>query len=238
MRRMSGFLLVTLVAALYSGCSVADPQISFKPPEYVEEMPAREVEESFGNAGSLFGQGDNPLFADRRAMKLNDLVTVIINETASASSSGKKDLSETSSSTMNGPSVTFGGPSQSIGNAVNKLNNFTSFGLSTGNNNSTFAGSGTQQRQESFTTTVSARIIKVMENGNYFIEGGREILINGEKQIMRLTGVIRPYDIGRNNTINSRYIADAKIMYETQGESKKSTEKGWGTKVLESVWPF
>lgn len=51
-----------------------------------------------------------------------------------------------------------------------------------------------------------------MSNGNYFIEGSRELLINGEKQIIQLSGVIRPYDIGQDNTIDSRYIADAKIF--------------------------
>lgn len=227
-----------LGVGLFSGCATTEPQISFKPPTYVEEMPAREEEENFGNTGSLFGQGDNPLFADRRAMKLNDLVTVIINESASASSSGKKDLSEKSNNTLSGPSLGFGGPSKTIGNLVGQANNLTSFTLNTGESEASYSGSGSQQRQESFTTTISARIIKVLENGNYFIEGGREILINGEKQLMRLTGVIRPYDIGRNNTINSRYIADAKIMYETQGEIKSSTQKGWGTRVVESLWPF
>ncbi|MGP1449656.1 MAG: flagellar basal body L-ring protein FlgH [Wolinella sp.] len=231
-------VLPPLFTLLISGCSVADPQISFRPPEYVEEMPAREVEENFGNTGSLFGQGDNPLFSDRRAMKLNDLVTIVINESASSSSTGDRKLNETSSGAINGPSLTFGGPSESIGGAVNKLNNFTSFGISRGESKSSFQGSGSQTRKESFSTTISARIIKVMDNGNYFIEGGREILLNGEKQIMRLTGVIRPYDIGRNNTINSQYIADAKIMYETQGEIRRSTEKGWATRALEALIPF
>ena len=64
------------------------------------------------------------------------------------------------------------------------------------------------------------------------------MLINGEKQIIRLSGVVRPNDIARNNTIESRFIADAKIMYDTQGELKRNTEKGWGTKLIESVWPF
>ena len=238
MRRFLGLLTLVLGALFYSGCSGADPKISFKPPEYVEEMPAREVEESFGNAGSLFGQGDNPLFSDRRAMKLNDLVTIVINESTTASSTGNKSLNETSNSNLTAPSLTYNGSSEGINNVVNNLNSLTSFGLSKGASTSTYNGTGSQNRQENFRATISARIIKVMDNGNYFIEGGREILINGEKQIMRLTGVIRPYDIGRNNTIDSKYIADARIMYETQGEIKRSTEKGWATKALEAIFPF
>lgn len=131
-----------------------------------------------------------------------------------------------------------GGSSQSIGNLTNKLNNLTSFSLSSGQNTSTFQGAGSQNRQETFSTTIAARIIKVLQNGNYFIEGSREVLINGEKQIIHLSGVVRPNDIARDNTIESRFIADAKIMYDTQGELKKSTQKGWGTQLIESIWPF
>lgn len=221
-----------------NGCATTDPQISFRPPAYVEELPPKEEEDNFGNPGSIFGQGDNLLFSDRRAMQLNDLVTVIINQTAQASSTANKNLNETSNSNLSGPGITFGGPSNSIGRLTGKLNNLTGFGITTGNNTSTYQGAGSQNRQETFSTTIAARIIKVMQNGNYFIEGSREVLINGEKQIIHLSGVVRPTDIARNNTIESQYIADAKIMYDTQGELKKNTEKGWGTKLIESVWPF
>ncbi|WP_297810456.1 flagellar basal body L-ring protein FlgH [uncultured Helicobacter sp.] len=223
---------------LFSGCATTEPQISFRPPAYVEELPPKEEEDNFGNPGSIFGQGDNLLFSDRRAMQLNDLVTVIINQTAQATSTANKNLNETSNSNLTGPGITFGGPSSSIGNLTRTLNNLTGFGITSGNNTSTYQGAGSQNRQETFSTTIAARIIKVMQNGNYFIEGSREVLINGEKQIIHLSGVVRPTDIARNNTIESQYIADAKIMYDTQGELKKTTEKGWGTKLIESVWPF
>lgn len=226
------------MATFFTACATTEPKISFKPPAYVEELPPKEEEDNFGNPGSIFGRGDNLLFSDRRAMQLNDLVTVIINQTAQATSTANKNLNETSNATLTGPGITFGGPSQSIGNLANKLNNITSFGITTGQNTSTFQGAGSQNRQEAFTTTIAARIIKVLQNGNYFIEGSREILINGEKQIIHLSGVVRPNDIARDNTIESRFIADAKIMYDTQGELKRNTEKGWGTKLIESVWPF
>ena len=64
------------------------------------------------------------------------------------------------------------------------------------------------------------------------------MLINGEKQIIQISGVIRPYDIDQTNTINSKYIADAKILYRTEGDIGESTKKGWGTKFVESMWPF
>ncbi|EAL4066337.1 flagellar basal body L-ring protein, partial [Campylobacter jejuni] len=56
--------------------------------------------------------------------------------------------------------------------------------------------------------------------------------------IIQLSGVIRPYDIGQDNTIDSKYIADAKILYKTEGEVDRSTRKPWGSKVIEAIWPF
>lgn len=230
--------LLGLAIVLLSGCANTEPKISFKPPAYVEELPPREEEDNFGNPGSIFGRGDNLLFSDRRAMQLNDLVTVIINQTAQTSSTANKNTNKTSNGTLTPPTLNYGGASEGVGSIINSWNNLANIGLNMGNSTSTFTGAGSQNRQETFSTTIAARIIKVLQNGNYFIEGSREVLINGEKQIIHISGVVRPNDIARNNTIESQYIADAKIMYDTQGELKRSTEKGWGTKLVESVWPF
>ncbi|MCI6565447.1 flagellar basal body L-ring protein FlgH, partial [Campylobacter sp.] len=119
----------------------------------------------------------------------------------------------------------------------NTLNKYSNIGFSAGGE-SGFSGGGTNTRTETFTTTISARIVKVLSNGNYFIEGSKEILLNNEKQIMQITGVIRPYDISQNNEISSRYVSDAKISYITQGDIAKATNKPWGTKIVETIWPF
>ena len=54
-----------------------------KPPVYVEQLPAKQVNNQ-PNAGSLFGRGDNPLFADRKAMVV--IVAVIPVTTGSTAS--------------------------------------------------------------------------------------------------------------------------------------------------------
>jgi flagellar L-ring protein precursor FlgH len=106
------------------------------------------------------------------------------------------------------------------------------------NSSSSFSGKGTNSRTENFSTTISARIVKVLINGNYFITGSREILVNGEKQIIQISGVIRPFDIGQNNRISSTFMSDAKILYKTEGDIDRNTNQGWGSKILDSIWPF
>lgn len=223
------------VALIFTGCvPSADPHIDMKPPVYVEQLPAKETS-NHANAGSLFGRGDNPLFSDRKAMNVNDIVTVVIRESANQSSSGKRNTSKDSTIALGGG--VFTATATPLSNVADKLNNFGNIGFQAGTQND-FSGSGSNSRTESFKTTISARIIKVLENGNYFIEGSRELLLNGEKQIVQLSGVIRPYDISNSNEIDSKYIADAKILYKTEGDVDKATKKPWGTRLMEAIWPF
>lgn len=232
-------LLYGLATTLFlAGCSAhpADPKISMKAPVYVDEIPSRVSENIASNPGSIFGQGDNPLFADLKAMHINDVVTVTITEKTAQTSSGKKALSKDSSDNLGAGITTAagGGVMGSVSNQINKLGNI---GFTTTSNN-TFTGTGSNTRNESFSTTISARIIKILNNGNYFIEGSRELLINGEKQIIQVSGVIRPYDIDQYNNIDSKYIADAKILYKTEGDIDQTTTKPWGSKFMETIWPF
>ncbi|MCV6606692.1 MAG: flagellar basal body L-ring protein FlgH, partial [Campylobacterales bacterium] len=62
--------------------------------------------------------------------------------------------------------------------------------------------------------------------------------VNGEKQLIQISGVIRPYDIGQDNTISSSLISDARILYRTEGDIARNTSQGWFSKMLEAIWPF
>lgn len=237
--RVHLYLSILSASLLLSGCTTRtlDPEISFVPPTYVQEMPAREEESSFVSRGSLFGQGDSPLFSDHKAMHVNDIVTVVISETATSSNKASKALSENDKLGLNGGVFSAGGQNAAVNSAVGTLNGLGNIGFSAGSA-STYTGSGSATKNATFTTTVSARIVKVMANGNYFITGRREIMVDDQKQVMQLSGVIRPYDIDQNNQINSAKISDAKIMYANQGDIDRSVNQGWGSKIVGAVWPF
>ena len=231
MKKILPFALIFMLA----GCgATTEPEISMKPPAYVEELPPKQSDNVQTTPGSLFGKGDNPLFSDKKAMNVNDLVTVIIQENTTQSTSANRSSSKNNNSNLSGGTVTAGGQ---LANIASNISDYTNIGFQT-SSTANYTGTGAQSRNESFNTTVSTRVIKILSNGNYFIEGSRELLINGEKQIIQLSGVIRPYDIGQDNTIDSRYIADAKILYKTEGDVATSTKKPWGTRFFEAIWPF
>ena len=231
---MKVLLLFVLLFALSVCGASTEPEISMKPPAYVEELPPKQSDNIQTAPGSLFGKGDNPLFSDKKAMNVNDLVTVVIQESTSQSTQANRSSSKNNTSNLSGGTLTAGGQ---LANVANNISNYSNIGFQT-NSSANYTGTGAQTRNESFNTTVSTRVIKILSNGNYFIEGSRELLINGEKQIIQLSGVIRPYDIGQDNTIDSRYIADAKILYKTEGDVATSTKKPWGTRFFEAIWPF
>ena len=231
-------IISILSIVFFIGCAThpMDPTIDMKPPKYVEEMPSK-VESYPTNPGSLFTNGDN-LFSDTKAMKVNDIVTVIITEKVKQSSQASKKLSEANSDAgglfdagVSG-GVSFNGHTKNFGKTG------ISISLPGLNSTRTFNGSGTQQRNELFETTISARIVKVLKNGNYFIYGTREVYLDGQKQVIALSGVIRPQDISADNTIDSKYIADAKIKYFTEGDIKRSVERNWFAKLWEAIVPW
>ena len=238
MKKITTFILL-LSMIYFSGCTakLTDPEINFEPPVYVEQMPAKEDQQDFASTGSIFGQGENPLFSDHKAMHVSDIVTVVISETAKSSNTGSKQLTEADTNTLGGGLFSSTGVNSAVNSKVADINGFTNLGFNS-TSNSSYKGAGSTTKDASFTTTISARIVKILKNGNYYISGKREILIDDQKQIVQISGVIRPYDIDQYNKINSTQISDAKILYKTEGDVDRATQQGWGTKIVQSIWPF
>ena len=229
-------LLMTSLVLFIAGCSSSSQTrlAQLEKPQYVDLLRDK-VQDMPDYEGSLYGKGRNPIFGDRKAVEQNDLLTIIISETLSASSTANKNLSDSSNIALGGGVFAAGNPAQN--EALGKLNNLTDVKFNSSSTNS-FTGSGTNSRQESFTTNITARVIKVMPNDTYYIEGSRELLINGEHQFVSVSGVVRSDDIGQNNMIDSKYIADAKIFYATKGSVSRANQMGWGLDVIRDYWPF
>ena len=235
------FFMPLYAILFFSGCTagLTDPEMNFEPPVYVEQMPAKEDKKDFVSTGSIFGQGDNPLFSDHKAMHVNDIVRVVISETTKSSNTGAKQLSEADNSKLGGAFFTKGTATGAVGSGTpyTGVNAVTDIGFNAGSESS-FKGQSSATKDASFTTTVSARIVKVLKNGNYFISGKREILVDDQKQIIQISGVIRPYDIDQYNKIDSVQMSDAKILYKTEGDVDRATKQGWGIKIIQAAWPF
>ncbi len=233
-------IIIAILTLFFTACTShqVEPALDMSVPAYVKSNSVGncEITRTKPKEGSIYASGTTQLFADKKAMRINDTVTVIINESAFQSSQGDKKLTDTSVNNLGGG--IFGGVGAGIGATLGKnVNTLTDISFNTNSNNN-FSASGTQSRNEKFKATITARVVRILNNGNYFIAGSRELLLNGTKQIVKISGVIRPFDIDQTNTIDSKYIADAKIFYETEGDIRESTKKPWGSRMVETIWPF
>lgn len=176
------------------------------------------------------------LFLDYKARQVGDLIVVNIVESSSASNSNS---TQTSKSGSNNSAVTAAlGLPLNFG-MTNFLGSGSEFTPTIGTNTSeSFAGNGSKSKSDRVTATMAARVIDVLPSGNLVIEGNREIIVDQEKQIIRLTGIVRQKDISAENTVPSTAIADARISYSGKGIISDSNRKGWLGNVLSWVWPF
>lgn len=229
------FLSIFLV---FFSLLMADPIMDFSPPKYVEELGEKEFLEEFPNLGSLFLQGERPMFATQRASKVNDILLVEVSEVSSANFNTQKTYTNTSNGNYMAPNLGYLGNDEEIAKAKDEFNDGAAFNLNLGNKNSAFNSAGNQNRSEAVELSMSARIIKVLSNGNYYIEGTRVVLTDGEKKSLLLSGVVRPHDISSLNTVQSKYISEFKLSYTSQGDLSAKRHKKWGSDELEEAWPF
>jgi flagellar L-ring protein precursor FlgH len=188
--------------------------------------------------GSLWPQSadKNGLFSDSKASKVGDIVTITISETASATKNANTTASKDSSQAISMSKIFGLGSNMGITDFLGSGNPFDP-SLATSNKNN-FKGSGATSRSDTLTATMTAVITKILPSGNLEIEGKRMVKVNNEKQTLVLTGVIRPMDIGYNNVISSTLIANAEIQYDGRGVVSDKQRVGWGTRILDFVWPF
>ena len=141
------------------------------------------------------------LFADSKARRVGDTLTILINETASAASTASTKNSKNEGLNY-GPGF---GPFLHI---------IPGFGL-TGGINST--ASGSTNRSDNLSARIAVTVRQILPNGNLMIEGKRRVGMNAETQEITLTGTVRPQDIAFDNTIASPLVADAQIKYDGKG---------------------
>jgi flagellar L-ring protein precursor FlgH len=168
------------------------------------------------------------LFPDVRARGVNDLVTVQVIENVFATGSADSSLDKDSSASA---SVTrFFGLESALPGWIDPTS-LASLGAST-----TFKGGGSTARAGSLTAVMTARVAEVLPNGDFLLEGVREIDINGDRQIIVLTGVVRAADIGPGNVVPSTQIGQMRIRYFGRGLIKDNLQPGWLVRLLNKIF--
>jgi flagellar L-ring protein FlgH len=224
-----------LVALLWGAVGCGPAHIGEYTPKHREYKLPTEAkgEDEPSSPGSLWrdGRPASMLFTDARALRANDLVVINIEEVANASRSADTNLGRSSSSAAK---------IDAFLGLLKKLKVSSSdsgFNIG-GSSTSALTSTGSSDRSESLTATVPAVVMKVLPNGNLFVEGHRAILVNSEEHHFYISGVVRPIDIDQLNSIKSSVVADAQIEFVGRGDLTDNQKQGWLSRHLGWLWPF
>lgn len=234
---MRNSFIIILILAVFSGCSASKEELAFEKPEI--QIP-RKSPEPLKNKGSLYSVQGTSLFADKKDLQVGDIIQIVISEDLTSKSNNKRELTSTRDNSLGGGLLaatgtnTLGG---TVGSATNKFNSNLGVNFET-NSSASDKGKVKTELDETFATTISAIIEETYQNGNYYIKGKKEMLIEGQRQEIIVSGVIRPYDITSDNSINSSQIADLKLLYDKDGTESDILETPWGLKFMRAIWPF
>jgi flagellar L-ring protein precursor FlgH len=176
----------------------------------------------------------NYQFTDVRARFPGDLLTVLIQESATGKKTASTDTSATSSTTETVSD--FFGITAAMAGFLPKA--FTPDPIINAESARSSKGDGLTSRNDTLTGNVTVRVIAIDQNGNMWIRGDKIVNVNSEDQHMVLTGVARPDDIASDNTILSSRLADARIEYFGRGVVSDKTGTPLVHKLLDWVWPF
>jgi flagellar L-ring protein FlgH len=185
-----------------------------------------EAQKSEGSLWTGSGYRAN-LFRDAKARGIDDVVTIRVSETTQAVASADAKNSRASSATA-GVSNLFG-----LEKAIKEMPTMVS-----GKSDSSFEGKGSTSRETTLETSLTARVTDVLPNGYLVVEGMREIRVNNENQSVYLTGVVRPDDIGPNNTVLSSAVAQMSVRVQGKGVVSQPIKPGWLFKLLNGILPF
>jgi flagellar L-ring protein precursor FlgH len=175
---------------------------------YVAEAEARSAEGPAPTPGSIWIAGSRLADAARdvRASQVDDIITIVVAESASAVTSGTTKTSRVSS-TKNAVTA-LGGITKATGPLANLANISGDTELS---------GQGSTSRTTTLNTTLTARVTHVLPNGGLVVEASKDMQINSERQTITVRGVVRPADIDPTNSVLSSRLAQLEVRVNGKG---------------------
>ena len=196
-------------AAMLAGKTTKDkPDATPSLDRYVSEAAARSAASTPATLGSIWSPGSRLADAarDLRASQIDDILTILVVEKASAVASGTTKTSR-ASSTKNSISA-LAGATRATGPWANLAGTSGATQLS---------GDGTTSRDVVINTTLTARVVAVLPNGAMLVESFKDVSINSERQTIAVRGVVRPADIGPGNTVLSDRVAQLEVRVNGKG---------------------
>lgn len=213
----TSLLLATLL--LLAGCASFD---ELRPDEDSSEYQPLELDYSLPptTGGGLFRSGYNgSLISDRRAVRVGDILTIVLDESTQSSKSAGTSFGKESSVGIGVPTV--------LGKSYPRAETAASAERE-------FNGSAKSSQQNTLRGSIAVSVHRVLPNGTLLVKGEKALRLNQGDEFIRLTGLVRIDDIDRYNQVSSQSVANAKISYAGRGVLNDSNSAGWLTRFFAS----
>lgn len=211
------YLWLMAVGLLLTGCE-SQTIIVKKDDEFYAPPPADSAATAAGRAGGVFESGYNwSLTADRRAYRVGDILTVILEESTQSSKQAGTQFGKSNTVDIAPPVV--------LGKTKDKLSGSVDA-------NRDFDGSATSKQQNSLRGSITVSVHRVMPNGVLELRGEKWLTLNQGDEYIRLSGLVRADDIENDNSISSQRIANARISYAGRGALSDANAAGWLTRMF------
>jgi len=241
------YLWISITMVLLPGIALSGGIGLLERPNSVSEHLGDQVKDlkqglsSYRYEGSLWKDRSSIFYMDTKARKINDIVTIEIEEISNAS---QQVSTKTSRDTSILASITkfLGSPLHfGLENFWGKDDTGAKIPFKPeieSSAKSSHSGSGKISGSGKLTASMAAKVIEVMPNGNLIIEGRKEVTIDNEKRFIILSGIVRPMDIEFDNTVSSSKIADARIEYTGSGVISDKQKPGRYHRIFDWLFPF
>lgn len=163
-----------------------------------------------------------PLFEDRRARHIGDMLTINIIEKTAAVKAGASSGNKSGSASFASPGLIKGvfGPQVAVESATK------------------FADGDNQSASNTFTGTIGVTVTEVLQNGNLIVAGEKQVAMNKGIEFIRFSGMISPDNIGVGNTVSSTQVADARVEYRTNSQIDRAEMTSMVSRFFQSLLPF
>jgi len=206
----------------------ADP--SYRP----ISMPMPRAQTAPAEANSLWRTGSRAFFKDQRAAQVGDIVTILVSITDSGALTNKTNEGRTGNESMGLPNLF--GLESALPRALSRAANLSQLVSATSAGNAT--GTGAISRAESITLRLAGVITQSLPNSNLAVAARQEVRVNSELRELQVSGVIRPQDIGSDNTVRHDRLAEARIAYGGRGQLSDVQRPRYGQQLLDILLPF
>jgi flagellar L-ring protein precursor FlgH len=227
---MKYLILFVCISALLGGCANTDltQKTLSHSPDFAPVYPLASDANRIPTGGIYGNRQSDAWFGRGRNFQVGDIITVLLDESTQAARTSNTDLSREAKNT---------GLPTGLNTEIGKISPFLQ-GIDLSSSGQTSKGKGVADQKATLKGSLAVTVVEVLANGNLMVRGEKKLGLAEGTEVIQVSGIIRPQDVGPNSTVQSLRLANAQIAYRGNGDVANAAKAGWGTSALHRFWPF